>query len=84
MTGVFAGFEEDPARRHLEDDLTFQMGLLQDHLAIEDMQRHSMATSVAAPAAALPLLDSGLDQESSEALVICAAIAAIGGLALMP
>ena len=78
---MFAGFEEDPARRRLEDDLTFQMGLLQDQLAIEDMQRHSVATSVAAPAAALPLLDSGLDQESSEALVICAAI---GGLALMP
>lgn len=62
------------------------MGLLQDKLATEHMQEDSMAaySNAMNPYSGtmnLPVLDGGLDEESSEALMICLAIA---GLALLP
>mmetsp|Transcript_17142 Transcript_17142/g.32138 ORF Transcript_17142/g.32138 Transcript_17142/m.32138 type:complete len:166 (+) Transcript_17142:134-631(+) len=72
-----AGIEEDIEHKLLENDLTFQMGLVQDKLATEHMQQVNPYSSTMN----LPVLDGGLDEESSEALVICLVIA---GLALLP
>jgi len=78
------GVQEDIEHKLLESDLTLQMGLLQDKLATEHMQEDSMAAYGMNPYSAtmnVPVLDGGLDEESSEALMICVAIAA---LALLP
>ena len=58
--------------------------LLQDKLATEQMQQDSMSKYGMNPYSSTlnaPVLDGGLDEESSEALVICLAIA---GLTLVP
>lgn len=62
---------------------SFQLGLLQDKLATEHMQEESMAYGMNPHSSTLnmPVLDVGLDEESSEALVICLAIA---GLTILP
>ncbi len=60
------------------------MGLLRDRLATEHMREDSMVAYGMNPFSStmnLPVLDGGLDEESSEALMICLAIA---GLALLP
>lgn len=60
------------------------MGLLQDRMATEGMRRDSLAAYGMDPRSSTvswPVLDGGLDEESSEALVICMVIAA---LALLP
>ncbi len=78
------GVEEDIEHKLLESDLSLQMGLLQDKLATEHMQEDSMAAYGMNPYSStmkMPVLDGGLDEESSEALVICLVIA---GLALLP
>ncbi len=78
------GLAEDVEHKLLESDLTLQMGLLQDKLATEHMQEDSMAAYGMNPyssAMHLNVLDGGVDEESSEALAICVAIAA---LALLP
>jgi hypothetical protein len=75
VTNVFTGVEDDIEHESLETDLTFQMGLIQDQLATENMNPYSSTMTMPAG------LDGGLDQESSEALMICVII---GGLALLP
>ena len=60
----------------LENNLRIQIGLLRDRLATEHMQVNPRSATID-----LPILDGTLDEESSEALVICLAIAA---LALLP
>lgn len=78
------GIEEDVEHKFLESDLTLQMGLLRDRLATEHMREDSMVAYGMNPFSStmnLPVLDGGLDEESSEALMICLAIA---GLALLP
>lgn len=78
------GVEEDIDHKLLESDLTLQIGLLKDKLATEHMQEDSMAKYGMSPYSAtmnLPILDGGLDEESSETLMICLAIA---GLAFLP
>ena len=78
------GLQEDIEHKLLESDLTLQMGLLQDKLATEHMQEDSMAAYGMNPRSAtmsLPVMDGMLDEESSEAFMICLTIAA---LALLP
>ena len=78
------GLEEDIEHKLLESELTLQMGLLQDKLATEHMQEDTMAAYGANPYSStmsLPVLDGGLDEESSETLMICLAIA---GMAFLP
>ena len=78
------GLEEDIEYKLLESDLSLQMGLLHDKLATEHMQKDSMASYGMNPYSStfnLPVLDGTLDEESSEAFMICLAIAA---LALFP
>lgn len=78
------GLEEDIEHKLLESDLTLQMGLLQDKLATEHMKEDTMAAYGMNPKSAtmtLPVMNEMLDEESSEALMICMAIA---GLALLP
>lgn len=78
------GVQEDIAHKLLESDLTLQMGLLKDKLATEHMQEDSMAAYGMNPKSAtmnLPVIDGMVDEESSEALMICLTIA---GLALLP
>ena len=78
------GVQEDIAHKLLESDLTLQMGLLKDKLATEHMQEDSMAAYGMNPKSAtmnLPVMDGMVDEESSEALMICLTIA---GLALLP
>ena len=78
------GVEEDVEHTVLEKTLAFQAGLLQDKLATEQMQQDSMNAYGMNPYSSTlnaPVLDGGLDEESSEALVICLAIA---GLTLLP
>lgn len=69
----------------LENTLSFQLGLLQDKLATEHMQEESMSAYGMNPHSSTlntpPVLDAGFDEESSEALVICLAIA---GMTLLP
>lgn len=77
------GLEEDLQHKVLEQDLTLQMGLLQDKLATEHMQEDSQWASGVNPRSGtihLPVMDGGLDEESSEALMICLAIAALATL----
>jgi len=61
------------------------MGLLKDKLATEHMQEDSRAAfGMMNPRSAtmnLPVMDGMVDEESSEALMICLTIA---GLALLP
>ncbi|KAK1744476.1 hypothetical protein QTG54_005009 [Skeletonema marinoi] len=79
------GLQEDIAHKLLESDLTLQMGLLKDKLATEHMQEDSRAAfGMMNPRSAtmnLPVMDGMVDEESSEALMICLTIA---GLALLP
>lgn len=78
------GLEEDIEHKLLESDLTLQMGLLQDKLATEHMQEDTMAAYGMSPHSStlnMPVLDGGLDAESSEVLMICLAIA---GMAFLP
>lgn len=78
------GLKEDVEHKLLESDLTLQIGLLNDKLATEHMQEDSMAAFGMNPMSAtmnLPVMDGMLDEESSEAFMICLAIA---GLALLP
>mmetsp|Transcript_37378 Transcript_37378/g.67214 ORF Transcript_37378/g.67214 Transcript_37378/m.67214 type:complete len:173 (+) Transcript_37378:70-588(+) len=78
------GLEEDIEHKLLESDLTLQMGLLQDKIATQHMRTDSMAAYGMNPYSFTmntPVLDGGLDEESSEALMICLTIA---GLALLP
>jgi hypothetical protein len=66
----------------LEKDLQIQLGLLRDRLATEHMQEDSMyGANPHSATMNLPVLDGTLDEESSEALMVCLAIAA---LALLP
>ena len=66
----------------LENNLRTQIGLIRDRLAIEQMQEDSIYQANPRSATVnLPILDGTLDEESSEAVVICLAIAA---LALLP
>jgi hypothetical protein len=58
-----------------------QIGLLRDKLATERMQEDSTIVTHNGGKKAGMILDAGLDEESSEALMICLAIA---GLALLP
>ena len=64
----------------LESDLAMQLGLLRDKLATERMQEDSKMVAYNGHHGGM-VLDAGLDEESSEALMICLAIA---GLALLP
>mmetsp|Transcript_3367 Transcript_3367/g.5621 ORF Transcript_3367/g.5621 Transcript_3367/m.5621 type:complete len:167 (-) Transcript_3367:173-673(-) len=78
------GLQEDIAHKLLESDLTLQMGLLKDKLATEHMQEDSTAAYGMNPRSAtmnFPVMDGMVDEESSEALMICLTIA---GLALLP
>mmetsp|Transcript_20687 Transcript_20687/g.44929 ORF Transcript_20687/g.44929 Transcript_20687/m.44929 type:complete len:174 (+) Transcript_20687:231-752(+) len=75
------GLEKDIEHKLLESRMTLQMGLLQDKLATESMQENSMAAHGMTSTMNMPVLDAGLDEESSEALMICLVIA---GLALLP
>mmetsp|Transcript_16377 Transcript_16377/g.23215 ORF Transcript_16377/g.23215 Transcript_16377/m.23215 type:complete len:166 (+) Transcript_16377:141-638(+) len=78
------GIQEDVAHKLLESDLTLQMGLLKDKLATEHMQEDSRAAFGMNPMSAtmnLPVIDGMVDEESSEAIMICLTIAA---LALLP
>ena len=66
----------------LENNLRIQIGLIRDRLATEYMQEDSVyQVNPRSATMNLPILDGTLDEESSEALVICLAIAA---LALLP
>ena len=76
--------EEEVEHKVLENTLSFQLGLLQDKLATEHMQeesRHAYGMNPHSSTLNMPVLDAGLDEESSEALVICLAIA---GMTLLP
>ena len=80
------GLIEDIEHKLLENDLSLQTALRHDKLATVHMQEDSMAafgiTSPYSSTANTPtVLDGGLDEESSEALIICVVIAA---LALLP
>ena len=68
------GLEEDVEHKVLENTLTMQMGLLKDQIATEHMNPYTATLN-------LPVLDGGLDEESSEALMVCLAIA---GMAILP
>jgi hypothetical protein len=74
------GLKEDIECKLLESDLAIQIGLLQDKLATERMQEDSMMVAHSGGHGGM-VLDAGLDEESSETLMICLAIA---GLALLP
>ena len=74
------GIAEDIDHKVLENSLTFQIGLLHDKLATEQMQEDTAAAYAVNPYSStmhMPVLDGGLDEESSEALVICLAIAVL-------
>ncbi|KAL7515760.1 hypothetical protein ACHAWF_000001, partial [Thalassiosira exigua] len=79
------GLAEDVERAFLESDLTSQVGLLKDELATERMREDSAAACYgmdprsATMRITAPAIDGGLDEESSEALMICLVVA---GLAL--
>ena len=78
------GLQEDVEHKLLESDLTLQIGLLHDKLATEHMQEDSMAAYGMNPHSStmsLPVMDGMLDEESSEAFMICLTI---GALALLP
>lgn len=77
------GIAEDIDHKVLENSLSFQIGLLQDKLATEHMQEDTAAAYGMNPYSStmnMPLLDGGLDEESSETLMICLAIAALAFL----
>ena len=73
------GLEEDVEHKVLENTLTLQMGLLKDQIATEENTSATMNPYTAT--LNLPVLDGGLDEESSEALMVCLAIA---GMAILP
>ena len=78
------GLQEDVEHKLLESDLTLQIGLLHDKLATEHMQEDSMTAYGMNPHSStmsLPVMDGMLDEESSEAFMICFTI---GALALLP
>ena len=78
------GLPEDVQHKLLESDLSLQMGLLKDKLATEHMQEESMEAYGFNPYTStmnLPIMDGTLDEEISEAVMICLAIAA---LAILP
>jgi hypothetical protein len=70
------GLPSDLEHTLLEKDLTFQMNLIQEQLAVNEMNPYSATMKMP-----VPVLDGTLDEESSEAVMICLAIA---GLALLP
>ena len=75
-----SGFKTDVELKLLEQDLTLQLGLLhQEKLAT--MQQDSMGANPYSSTITLPLVDPTLDEESSESLMLCLAIA---GVALLP
>ena len=77
------GLQEDITHKLLESDLTVQMGLLHDKLATEQMLEDSRAAFGINPKSAtmnLPVMDGVVDEESSEALMICLTIAALAFL----
>jgi len=77
--------EEEVEHKVLENTLSLQFGLLKDKLATEHMQEESRHAAYGmnpqSSTLNVPVLDAGLDEESSEALVICLAIA---GMTLLP
>lgn len=80
------GLIEDIEHKLLERDLALQTAIRHDKLATVHMQEDSMAaygmTSPYSSTMNTPtVLDGGLDEESSEALMICVVIAA---LAILP
>lgn len=75
------GLQEDIAHKLLESDLTLQMGLLRDKLATEEGSRAAFGVNPRSATMNLPVMDGFVDEESSEALMICLTIAAI---ALLP
>ncbi|KAL3786815.1 hypothetical protein HJC23_008089 [Cyclotella cryptica] len=76
------GLPSDLEHTILEKELTTQMGLLRDRLATEHMQDDSIyGANPYSATVRMPVLDGTLDEESSETLMICFAIAA---LALLP
>ena len=76
------GLTADLEHTMIENNLKVQMGLIRDRLATEHMQEDSMyGVNPHSATMKLPILDATLDEESSETLVICLAIAA---LALLP
>lgn len=84
QTGLYNphGLKSDLEHTLLENDLKLQMGLLRDRLATEHMQEDSVyGANPYSATMKLPILDGTLDEESSETIVICLAIAA---LALLP
>jgi hypothetical protein len=84
QTGIYNphGLKSDIEHTVIENDLKLQIGLLRDRLATEHMQEDSMyGANPYSATMKLPILDGTLDEESSETIVICLAIAA---LALLP
>ena len=76
------GIKTDIEHTMLENNLKIQMGLLRDRLATEHMQEDSLyGVNPHSSTMQLPVLDGTLDEESSETIVICMAIAM---LALLP
>lgn len=76
------GITSDLEHNMIENELKLHMGLLRDRVATEHMLEDSMyGVNPHSATMKLPILDGTLDEESSEALVICMAIAA---LALLP
>ena len=79
------GLIEDIEHKLLENDLTLQTALRHDIVATEHMQEDTMVAFGINPHSSTMntpvVLDGGLDEESSEALMICVVIA---GLALLP
>jgi hypothetical protein len=76
------GLTSDLEHTVLENSLRTQMGLIRDRMATEHMQEDSMyGANPSSATMKLPVLDGTLDEESSETMMICLAIAA---LALLP
>ena len=77
------GLPEDIDLKFLESDLTFQVDLLRDKLAVEHMQEGSMPAygNPYSSTVSMPGFVGDLDGESREAAMICLVIA---GMVLLP
>lgn len=76
------GLTSDLEHVVLENELKTQIGLIRDRLVTENMQENSIyGANPHSATMKLPILDGTLDEESSETMMICLAIAA---LALLP
>eukprot|EP00579_Thalassiosira_antarctica_P002398 CAMPEP_0201873454 /NCGR_PEP_ID=MMETSP0902-20130614/5945_1 /ASSEMBLY_ACC=CAM_ASM_000551 /TAXON_ID=420261 /ORGANISM="Thalassiosira antarctica, Strain CCMP982" /LENGTH=144 /DNA_ID=CAMNT_0048400047 /DNA_START=165 /DNA_END=599 /DNA_ORIENTATION=- len=77
------GLPEDMDLKFLESDLTFQVDLLRDKLAVEHMQEDSMSAygNPYSSTMSMPGFVGDLDGESREAAMICLVIA---GMVLLP